>query len=173
MCEDPEVLDTETNTCVIPEPETPTCTEPEVLDIATNMCVIPEPEIPQIDVGLMCHIPPGNPENPQTIMISPNAYPAHLAHGDYEGACTGIELEIQEFSVITDNETLNEALEILRIALENLNADSDVGDMISEAAQLHKLFVNEDKMFRFFTVTPVVLLNNFKTLVLMLVEQQA
>lgn len=37
----------------------------------------------------ICHIPPGNPNNPQTITISINALPAHLAHGDYIGTCQG------------------------------------------------------------------------------------
>ncbi len=36
----------------------------------------------------ICHLPPGNPNNPQTITINQNALDAHLAHGDYEGACT-------------------------------------------------------------------------------------
>ncbi|MBW8049089.1 MAG: hypothetical protein FVQ77_01865 [Cytophagales bacterium] len=37
---------------------------------------------------LICHIPPGNPDNPQTICISSNAVPAHLTnHGDYLGQC--------------------------------------------------------------------------------------
>lgn len=35
----------------------------------------------------ICHIPPGNPENPQTITISENAWAAHEAHGDTLGAC--------------------------------------------------------------------------------------
>jgi hypothetical protein len=35
----------------------------------------------------ICHIPPGNPENAHAITISINALPAHLAHGDSEGAC--------------------------------------------------------------------------------------
>jgi Tol biopolymer transport system component len=38
----------------------------------------------------ICHIPPGNPENAHEITISVNALPAHLAHGDYEGACVPV-----------------------------------------------------------------------------------
>ena len=37
----------------------------------------------------ICHRPPGNPENPQTITISINALQAHLAHGDTIGPCDG------------------------------------------------------------------------------------
>lgn len=39
---------------------------------------------PQITI---CHIPPGNPNNPQTITIPQSAWPAHQAHGDTQGAC--------------------------------------------------------------------------------------
>jgi hypothetical protein len=35
----------------------------------------------------ICHIPPGNPTHPVTITIGSSAWPAHQAHGDYEGAC--------------------------------------------------------------------------------------
>jgi hypothetical protein len=45
---------------------------------------------------LFCHVPPGNPENPVTIEVAEPAVPAHLAHGDTEGACadeTSEELE--------------------------------------------------------------------------------
>jgi type IV pilus assembly protein PilY1 len=36
---------------------------------------------------MICHIPPGNPENRHTITVSINAWPAHQAHGDFEGPC--------------------------------------------------------------------------------------
>ena len=35
----------------------------------------------------ICHVPPGNPSNPQTIAIGKPALKAHLGHGDYEGEC--------------------------------------------------------------------------------------
>lgn len=38
---------------------------------------------------LVCHIPPGDPENPVTIEIAEPAVAAHLAHGDTEGPCPG------------------------------------------------------------------------------------
>jgi len=64
----------------------------------------------------ICHIPPGNPDNPQTINIKNNALPAHLAHGDTEegpddgGGNGGISPETQAQidnieSTVTDIET--------------------------------------------------------------------
>lgn len=38
---------------------------------------------------VICHIPPGNPNNPQTIEVAARAVPAHLAHGDVLGPCGG------------------------------------------------------------------------------------
>lgn len=35
----------------------------------------------------LCHIPPGDPENKQTITIGAPAVRAHLAHGDHLGEC--------------------------------------------------------------------------------------
>jgi len=154
-CIEPQVLDTETNTCVTPEPETPTCIEPQVLDTETNTCVTPEPEIIPVDdipienhLTLICHMPPGNEANPQNILIPIEAYPAHLAHDDYEGVCNGGELEIQEFAVVTGNEILDDAIEILRTVRENLHSDTNIEYSISQAAQLHELFTHEDKTIK-------------------------
>ena len=36
---------------------------------------------------LVCHIPPGNEDNPQTICVSESSLAAHLAHGDCIGNC--------------------------------------------------------------------------------------
>ena len=35
----------------------------------------------------ICHYPPGNTDNPQTIQIPESAWPAHEAHGDHLGPC--------------------------------------------------------------------------------------
>lgn len=35
----------------------------------------------------ICHYPPGNTDNPQTIQIPESAWPAHQAHGDHLGPC--------------------------------------------------------------------------------------
>ncbi len=43
------------------------------------------------DKALVCHVPPGNPDNAVTIEVGASAVPAHLAHGDAEGACEGDE----------------------------------------------------------------------------------
>ena len=40
------------------------------------------------DKLLICHVPPGEPENEHEICISSNAIQTHLTHGDYCGPCT-------------------------------------------------------------------------------------
>ncbi|MFH1047948.1 MAG: hypothetical protein V1738_06630 [Patescibacteria group bacterium] len=39
------------------------------------------------DKVLICHIPPGNPDNAHEICVGGAAAPAHVAHGDYLGPC--------------------------------------------------------------------------------------
>jgi hypothetical protein len=38
---------------------------------------------------LICHVPPGNPDNAHTIQVGEPALSAHLAHGDVLGSCDG------------------------------------------------------------------------------------
>jgi hypothetical protein len=40
---------------------------------------------------LICHAPPGNPSNAQTISVAAPAVPAHLAHGDIACTCAAID----------------------------------------------------------------------------------
>lgn len=51
----------------------------------------PEPVVVETGQVAMCHIPPGNPDAAETIIVDASAVEAHLAHGDTEGACPGDE----------------------------------------------------------------------------------
>ncbi|MFB5611508.1 MAG: NosD domain-containing protein, partial [Nitrosopumilaceae archaeon] len=125
---------------------------------STEPVITPEPEITiennSDDINedtpvLVCHMPPGNTDNPEEILISYDAHEAHLAHGDYIGSCDEYVPEIlfvDEF--ISENETLNTALDFLSVLRKNLNDGIVDENSISEAAELHKLFVNEDKVIK-------------------------
>ncbi|MDC0358127.1 HYR domain-containing protein [Oligoflexia bacterium] len=39
------------------------------------------------DKSVICHLPPGNTDNPQTLEVAESAVKAHLKHGDYLGEC--------------------------------------------------------------------------------------
>jgi hypothetical protein len=58
------------------------------------------------DKVVVCHVPPGNPGNPQLICIAPSAVDAHLVKGSYLGACNGSYVVRQGASkpVITEEE---------------------------------------------------------------------
>ena len=44
-------------------------------------------DLPQTEKITICHIPPGNPDNPISITISASALNAHLSHGDNTDSC--------------------------------------------------------------------------------------
>jgi hypothetical protein len=47
----------------------------------------PEPVSQAGGSSVICHIPPGNPENAHTLTVGAAAVSAHLGHGDSLGAC--------------------------------------------------------------------------------------
>lgn len=50
--------------------------------------------------ALVCHIPPGNPSNAHTLTVGTSAVSAHVAHGDYSGACQiCVNLEINKITL--------------------------------------------------------------------------
>jgi len=74
---------------------------------------IPEPEpdpilIPEPDEkNTICHVPPGNQDNPQTITISENAWQAHEKHGDIMGECLSITPEINQIELTNSTDQNN------------------------------------------------------------------
>lgn len=55
---------------------------------STNLTPLPPPfKVQAADKVDICHLPPGNPENAQTISIAASTLATHLAHGDKEGEC--------------------------------------------------------------------------------------
>ena len=66
----------------------------------------------------ICHVPPGNPSARHTIDIPNAALPAHLAHGDYLGPCSGGGAADPDMITILaegtfDNETFTVTVELL------------------------------------------------------------
>jgi len=53
------------------------------------MCVIDARDASNSNKVILCHVPPGNPSNPQTLSIAMNAVPSHLTNhaGDRLGSC--------------------------------------------------------------------------------------
>lgn len=61
--------------------------------------LVPMVTVAQENKVTICHYPPGNTDNPQTITIDESALQAHLGHGDTLGPCTTNQ-EIPEFPSI-------------------------------------------------------------------------
>ncbi len=48
----------------------------------------PMPRCPKQDNKLLlCHVPPGNPDNAKEITVNKDSLESHLGHGDYVGYC--------------------------------------------------------------------------------------
>ncbi len=69
---------------------------------------------------MICHVPPGNPSNAHSITISPNAVPAHLAHGDYYGCCGQHETPEDIYTLVINAPTAETALDLSPLGAEVL-----------------------------------------------------
>ena len=58
-----------------------------LLSLLGLVSLVPGDAIAKAGDVTICHIPPGNPLNAHTILITPSAVSAHMAHGDYLGEC--------------------------------------------------------------------------------------
>lgn len=66
---------------------------------------------------VICHIPPGNKQNPQMITIPVSAWPAHLAHGDVMGECPSkqdtTQVKPRIIRNVPTNDNINQAIDTL------------------------------------------------------------
>ena len=47
---------------------------------------------------VICHIPPGNPDQEQPMSVPPSAVGAHLGHGDHLGVCNPEPPQVEEIN---------------------------------------------------------------------------
>lgn len=62
----------------------------EDAEVSVDAETIAERRMTRVEVAekvLICHVPPGNPENAHDIEIDESAWPAHREHGDTLGTC--------------------------------------------------------------------------------------
>ena len=68
----------------------------------------------------ICHIPPGNPNNPITITVSANAAAAHLAHGDSLGSCGDAQSGSIYYTTFENHQSGPSAIEDVKKILEHI-----------------------------------------------------
>lgn len=81
---------------------------------------------------LVCHIPPGNPDNSQTICMSENALPVLLAHGFCIGTCNAFarkKASNEEEQLPIDEHQLQSFFEI---SLNPFKESTTISFMLSE-----------------------------------------
>lgn len=66
---------------------------------------------------VICHIPPGNPDKAHTLSVGNSAVAAHLAHGDYLGACKSDHYS-DEIATIFSEGTFNGVTKVIVVKLK-------------------------------------------------------
>ncbi len=74
---------------------------------------------------VICHTPPGNNQNPQTITIPLSAWPAHQAHGDTQGPCVAEKVITPQGNGNTTNPKNNKPVDAV-ITTETVTPKNDI-----------------------------------------------
>ena len=81
----------------------------------------------------ICHLPPGNPNNPQDLQVDPSSIQAHLAHGDWIGDCAAcvpnnFTNKTIEYRVDAAGQLLRRVLDVNGVVLASAVMALNVGD---------------------------------------------
>lgn len=81
----------------------------------------------------ICHVPPGNPGNPQSLQVSPSSVNAHLAHGDWLGDCnscspTAYTNRTVEYLTDADGQILRRVLDTNDAVINSVTIAQNVTD---------------------------------------------
>jgi hypothetical protein len=79
----------------------------------------------------ICHLPPGNPNNKQSLDVAPSAVNAHLAHGDWIGSCVACDPNTYtnrtiEYKLDSSNQLLRRVLDSNNNALNSVVIGQDI-----------------------------------------------
>lgn len=108
-----------------PETNTVTTSPTETTTTTPSNTTTTNPNSQRITI---CHYPPGNTGNPQTIQIPVNAWPAHQAHGDTQGACPAnksgneIKVEPRKGGITPVENKMNQVTDTIKSKVTPINA---------------------------------------------------
>jgi len=113
----------------------------ESIEQAPQVTQTPAPTLETEEKVTICHFPPGNNANPQTITISENALQSHQSHGDAFGKCPTEFIpqpttQNDDLSgLIDENKKLREELERQGEQIDELNQEVDWLKQIIQSIQ--------------------------------------
>jgi hypothetical protein len=110
---------------------------------------------------IICHVPPGNPQNSHTLKIDKSALNAHLAKGDYVGPCTsngsyttptttgtiqGVVMNIPQTTTSVSSIQIiqNDIMDLLRQILAIGNSIKEDTDGLKDTTSFYSLRVTPD-----------------------------
>jgi PKD repeat protein len=102
---------------------------------------------------ILCHVPPGNLNNPQTICIAPSAIPPHLAHHDHDciGPCSlyyprmesAIDVNDEDFFVLTYPNPFNNGFNLYILTASNDEVKVNIYDVLGRITETYRNVTEE------------------------------